>query len=257
MSLFDRPSAHDYAVLRGGQPPKQCPYMIVEYNGHGIRRQCKKNEIPGVGWCFYHTPENLIPLLEEITGKVRCPVIVSAIEGIRVEGRCGAQVPNGLDTCIKHRLKARKHYKPNVKNAKAVIVLETLKRDGFYQGDVSTVTNPLEALLGVAAEVLELKDIIKEEVAKLRTDEWRYEGTRTGEQIRGEIVLYERALDRAANVLARITRLGIEDRLAKVSERQAVIIEKAIIRALDDIGIDAITQDAARKKIIKYLQIAA
>lgn len=102
-------------------------------------------------------------------------------------------------------------------------------------GDAEPVANPLTALSELAGEVLRWKRIMSGIVAEL--ERLRYEGVAGTEQIDGRVLLFERALDRCANTLALIARLNIDDRLAKVSERQADTVITAIESALTAAGV--------------------
>lgn len=116
--------------------------------------------------------------------------------------------------------------------------------------------NPLEALLELANEQIAWKQVCLAKLAKLQEDEWRWDGDRAGEQIRSEIMLYERAIDRATNTLIKISRLGIEAKLAQIAEKQVSIVETAIVRTLQDLNLDIDTQAKARTRIIKHLKSA-
>jgi hypothetical protein len=108
----------------------------------------------------------------------------------------------------------------------------------------------------VASEVLAWKDTIRAKLAELHEDEWRWDGDRAGEQIRSEIVLYERSLDRCANILTKIARLNIEERLTRISERQQAIVEMAIVRTISEMGLSIEDQAKARKMIVGHLMEA-
>jgi hypothetical protein len=101
-------------------------------------------------------------------------------------------------------------------------------------GVARPVANPLEALRQLAGEILLLKDVLRGMVERLGSV--RYDGL-AGEQVRGEIQLYERALDRAAKVLVDIGRLNIDERLAAITQRQADVVVAAIKAGLDAAGV--------------------
>jgi len=101
---------------------------------------------------------------------------------------------------------------------------------------VVPVVNPLEALAGLAGEIVATKDIFRERVAQLREEAWRYSDAKGGEQLRAEIAMYERALDRSARVLADIARLKIDERLTAITEQQVqtlVTVFTAVLERLD------------------------
>ncbi len=93
--------------------------------------------------------------------------------------------------------------------------------------DVTPVDDPFTTLLRLAGQVLSWQEATANLVNQL--ENIRYQGANGAEQLRAEVGLYERALDRAASVLTAIARLNIDERLVKVSERQA----EALIGALD------------------------
>lgn len=98
---------------------------------------------------------------------------------------------------------------------------------------VTPVENPLAALAELAGEIVEVKDIFRIRVSELRQETWRYSNDKGGEQLRAEIALYERALDRSARVLADIARLKIDERLAAITEQQGQTLATVITTVLD------------------------
>lgn len=86
----------------------------------------------------------------------------------------------------------------------------------------------------IAAETIAFKDICRARLEAIG-DEWRYDHQH-GEQLRAEVALYERALDRCEKILANYVRLGIADRKVKLDEAQAVLLVgviKNILARLD------------------------
>jgi hypothetical protein len=114
------------------------------------------------------------------------------------------------------------------------------------------IENPLEELGSLVSEVLVYKDYCAMQVAKLRGDE-RYEG-RGGEQLRAEVALYERSLDRAGRMLIEWSRLDIDERLMKIEEAKAMAILEVIRRALLAAELDEDTRAIAEKVAIKELK---
>jgi len=106
---------------------------------------------------------------------------------------------------------------------------------------VQPVDNPLAALAGLAGEIVTVKDIFRERVARLQEESWRYQDDKGGEQLRAELALYERALDRSARVLADIARLKIDERLAAITEAQGQMVAAVIVAVLErlDLGEQA------------------
>jgi hypothetical protein len=148
---------------------------------------------------------------------------------------CGNPPAPGCSTCRYHGAKARQ-----VRRKAAERVAEAAVRAALapYAADCEPVSDPLSALLKVAGEILQFKAYVGGRVAELGAADWRY-NTKVAEQVRGEIQLYERALDRAARVLGEIARLNLEERLVRLSERQGSLIAVAFEQLLDGLGLPA------------------
>lgn len=163
---------------------------------------------------------------------------------------CGNRPARGSTVCWKHGGKA-----PQVKAKAQERVAEEKARKALGKlnevlGPVEPVANPLLALSTIAAEAMRWKQVVAERVAHL--EEMRYKGV-SGEQVRAEIVLFERALDRCAGVLANIVRLNIDERLATITDRQGHVIAGVITSVLEqlDLGDQA---DRARELIAVELE---
>jgi hypothetical protein len=116
---------------------------------------------------------------------------------------------------------------------------------------VVPVDNPLAELQKLAGQVLAWKDAIGRMVNEL--EEIRYASEHSGEQLRSEVALFERAMDRCERVLVAMARLNIDERLAKISERQASLVVGVLKGALDDLGIDR-TEEEVRKTMARRLR---
>ncbi|HEX6513955.1 MAG TPA: hypothetical protein VF049_00125 [Nocardioidaceae bacterium] len=120
--------------------------------------------------------------------------------------------------------------------------------------EVAPVGNPLAELQQLAGEVIAWKNLLAERVAELRSTGYRGAG---GEQIRADVVLFERALDRCATVLTAIARLNIDERLAAISEHQATMVRRAIDAALASAGLAGPQATAMRQSIARHLRVLA
>ncbi|MFF0127315.1 hypothetical protein ACFYTG_16535 [Streptomyces mirabilis] len=95
--------------------------------------------------------------------------------------------------------------------------------------EIVPVDNPLEAYALFAGQVMAWLDLMRQLLDDVESP--RYRGA-TAEQIRGEVVLYERAMDRANVVLGTYAKLGIDERLTRISEEQAHLLVIAVRAAL-------------------------
>lgn len=168
--------------------------------------------------------------------------------------KCGAKTKSG-GTCGKHPSKgsnrckfhggASPQVKARVEREEHQRKVEHDIQKAMKKLDITPVGDPLTALKNLAGEVLAWKDMLLEKVESLRT--LRY-ATEFNEQIRGEVLLYERAIERAVNVLATIARLNIDERLVAVTERQAKMLEDGLFAAFDEVGI-TISQPEMREAV--------
>lgn len=106
--------------------------------------------------------------------------------------------------------------------------------------------NPLAELQTLGVEVIAMKDYLLERVIKLREDEWTY-GDRLGvDQVRAEVQLYERALERTTRLLVDLGRLNIDERLAKINERQGDVIAEILERVLSQLNLEDEVRERAK-----------
>jgi hypothetical protein len=127
-----------------------------------------------------------------------------------------------------------------------------LGRLGAILGPVDAVADPLTELGKLAGEVMRWKNLLAERVAELQAI--RYEDAKGGEQLRSEVALWERALDRCTTVLATMARLNIDERLAAINERQADRVLRAIDMALEAAGVEQARRGEAKLAAAKHLR---
>lgn len=156
----------------------------------------------------------------------------------------------GVGTCKMHGGNTKQ---ANNKAAPAKFELEVRKALGNLH--VIPVDDPLTELSKLAGEVVAWKDVIAGRVSFL--EDVRYDGEKTGEQIRGEVVVFERALDRCNTVLATMARLNIDERLAKISEMQAQMVADALSAVLREMGLDGNRQREAKARVAEKLRLVA
>lgn len=75
-----------------------------------------------------------------------------------------------------------------------------------------------------------------------------------GEQLRAEVALYERSMDRLGKFLSDYGRLGIDERLAKITELQAEKVIAAIDAALAHAGVTGKTATEAKQVAARHLR---
>lgn len=92
------------------------------------------------------------------------------------------------------------------------------------------VEDPLRALKILAGECLAWKDRVSGFLATL--DDVGYDSETVGSQVRAQVIVWERALDRCEHVLSSLARLKIDERLARIEQDKADMIIRAVDAAL-------------------------
>lgn len=119
--------------------------------------------------------------------------------------------------------------------------------------DVEPVTNSLEELQWLAAVAHAWIEQIAAMVNELER-RVRYEGRLRGEQLRGEVALLERAMDRCLAVNSSIVRLGIDHRLTTIKETDARNVADALAAVLTELDLDPSQSRAARQSFARRLR---
>lgn len=156
--------------------------------------------------------------------------------------RCGADTKTTGRKCRnfleEEQLRCKLHggASPQARRKQAERVLEKQVQHAIEGMDIKPIENPLTALSQLAGEIIAWKDLLATHVALLK-DNLRYSGEHA-EQIRGEVTLYERGMDRAVAVLAKIAQLKIDERLAAITESQIQQMSRILEGTLDMLGLD-------------------
>ncbi len=165
----------------------------------------------------------------------------------RSGGPCKRSAMAGGSRCRLHggaSPQARQRAQLRLAERQALAVLE---REG-----IAPLTDPLAALQQLAGEALELKRYFADRLAAL--EQLRYEG-RAGEQLRAEVALFERALDRAQKFALDLAKLNLEDRLVRLNEAQGRMLAQAVEAALQVCGLE--DRLDLRAEIAQQLRLAA
>lgn len=150
--------------------------------------------------------------------------------------RCGAWPVPGATVCRTHGGAA-----PQVQAKAAERVVDQQARRALADiGDFTAVDNPLTELALLAGRARQWMHVMAERVADL--ERFRYTTMTGGEELRAEVALYERAMDRTAKMLESIAKLNIDERLAVIDERRVERILTAIEAALAHVGVTDIDQ---------------
>lgn len=173
--------------------------------------------------------------------------------------RCGAKVRRTGLPCKKRPVRGAKRCAshgagaPQVKAKAAQNVVEDETRRALARLDVAPVADPLTELSKLAGQVVAWKDALAALVNRLT--ELRFEDHKGSEQLRSEVALFERGMDRCNTVLSTMARLRIDERLAQISEAQAERVLRAIDAALDAAGVPPAERAPAKQAAARHLRV--
>ena len=153
-------------------------------------------------------------------------------------GQCHGTPVKGAERC---RMHLGKRAQPVIAEAK----LNEQAQAELARLDVPPVIDPLWELSKLAGQAVAWKDSMAGRVNELRS--MRYESASGLEQLRSEIALWERALDRCVATLTAMAKLDIDARLVGIREQTADMLLNALEAALRSTGLDLEHRNAARQ----------
>ena len=118
--------------------------------------------------------------------------------------------------------------------------------------DVTPVGNPLEELRTLAGQAVAWKDQMATKVNQL--SDVSYRSTLGQEQLRSELLLWERALDRCTTVLIAMAKLDLDTRLVRIEEAKAAMVAAVVREALAKAGATTEQQTAAKEHVVLKLR---
>lgn len=136
--------------------------------------------------------------------------------------------------------------------AHAQIAEATARQMFGHDFQAKPIHNPLDAFAEIAGTVHGWMQLMQRLVEDLGSP--RYE-TMTGEQIRGEVQLFERALDRCNTVLGTYAKLNIDERLARIEQAKAERVLRAVEAALAAAGVAGARAIEAKRVAARVMQV--
>lgn len=118
---------------------------------------------------------------------------------------------------------------------------------------VPAIDDPIRAMESMIADTQAFYLFVANHVANLDVAEWTGKEGELSEYVR----LLERAQTRSQRFLADWVRLGLEERLVRLSERQAEAIGRVIDGVLNALGLDEATLAKARGELPRQLRLVS
>lgn len=161
---------------------------------------------------------------------------------------CANRIPDQGYRCRYHGGNA-----PQVRNAKARERLETAAMRLVPNLVTGEPIDPIARLIELAREADAFRAGVVQLVNKLN-NRIRYQDDKGAEQLRAEIVVYERALDRAARLYLDLCKLNLDERLMRIREREALAMLAALDAGLGDAGLTDEQQQAVKGATARHLR---
>lgn len=169
----------------------------------------------------------------------------------RAGEQCGRPPMRGGKVCASHGGKS-----PRVKRAaQRRLAEQEATREVARLSDARgpmTLTDVYREMLNTAGLAVAWRDVLEGKVSELEG----YAGTNGigSEQVRADVVLFERAMDRTAKVLELIARLDLDTRMAQISAQQGEQVAGALRAGLDAARLSAGQREAAEAAMLAELR---
>lgn len=241
------------AIKKPGEGTRKCKGITERST------RCGNWEIEGLEFCLKHVPDEYLEEAEDVTGMHRCRHAFGQPDACRNYAVENTNPP----CCVNHGANLGGSQRQGaailtIEQQAAQRLAEILSEGGEKLLHPEAVADPLSELLDLAAEMKAGKELLRQVTGYLYSkDRIRYAHSKVGEQLRMEILLYERALERFAKILIDISKLKIEDRLAGVREQTAAMLERALDMALEDSGVGIEGKHKARESFRRHLKVVA
>jgi len=165
---------------------------------------------------------------------------------------CGEWAMKGQTRCRLHGGKTPNSLKAAKRRLDEAAAVTAVRKAGV---SLEAVADPVQLLRELASEAVALKEFFQSRLEAL--EELRYQAG-AGEQLRAEVALYERALDRAERFAHDLAKLNLGERRVQLDEAKVVLIAAVLQRVLEapELALDAFQQGRARTLLIEALEDA-
>lgn len=171
----------------------------------------------------------------------------------RTGERCRHSAIHGAEVCWTHG-GAAKHVRAAAERrvaAKQAADLAARFLDGDGKAGPPDIWSAMRQVIG---EAIAFKQQLADRVSALSEKDWRYSSGQGLEQLRAELGLYERSLDRVGRFLELAGRLGMEERVAALNERMGLIVVDMFVQLMDELRLSDEQRHLAIDAVPRILQ---
>ena len=245
------PCVHNVSMVTNGPGFGTVPCIGRTRDG----QRCGNAEVEGLEYCLQHMPDELLEEAEQATGFRRCR------HDFGTPDACIAYAVQGTDppACQRHGANTGGNFRKGA--ALRLINGAADQRAAELIGEIDLssaqpVEDPYRELMALAGEMRDWKNLLRDRVSLLKASQYRYQG-RTGEQVRAEIVLYERAMERLGQMLISIAKLNLDARLVGIRQQALDMLDRALTLAFTKAGVPPEKMEAARDTFRAHLKMAS
>lgn len=116
-----------------------------------------------------------------------------------------------------------------------------------------TQTTALEKMLEAFDRVLAFESATSNLLRNLDPNDWRYTDRTGSEQLRSEVALYERAMDRTARFLKDISKMALNEKIVGLGKAQTELMVRILMSTVTEMGLDVKQIDQARQVLLNKL----
>lgn len=155
----------------------------------------------------------------------------------------------GTGTCFRHGASKDSVVLKAYRRGALAEVVRAVEDDNSRAGEVVVFqANPFTVLQETLTKVNDFQRLVESKLNSMADaqEAWRFTDRAGTEQLRSEVGLYERALDRAVRAAVALSKLNIEERYAALSEKQASTILYVLNQTFLRMGLTEEDRDRAR-----------
>lgn len=219
--------------------------------------RCGNVEVEGLEYCLHHMPDELLEEAEQATGFRRCRHEYGTPAACHFFAVAGTEPPRCKNHGANEGSQTSKGAALRLINGQAdERAGEIIAEYGADLANPRPVEDPYVELMLLAGEMREWKNLLRGRVQLLKPAQYRYAG-RTGEQMRAEIVLYERAMERLGSMLVAIAKLNLDARLVGIRQNTLDMLDRALTLAFTRANVPPEKMEAARETFRKHIKMAS
>lgn len=117
--------------------------------------------------------------------------------------------------------------------------------------DADPQTTALMEMIKLVEEISNWTDDAHRRLNQIPESEWRYHNRSRDEQVRTEVLVYERALDRQAKVLQAVSKMALSEKIVSLGRAQTELMIKMLLRVIDKLSMPGDMSERARLLLLE------